>query len=937
MNGVAEAAATTRLHRWCLLLLLFPVSAEAQAALPLAGLAACDAQAGTNPDDPGGTLCYLALAGSGRVPLDTVATHLRDRLKGKPGDPHVQRALGVVRAMGGHPDAAALFQAAATTYARESNPAGEVLARVGLASFLMRTGSTLDAAHSLSAATTVADRSRRPVLVAWVRTTQAWLDYRELNYGRALRLLTSVKDTVTTGRDRRLLSEWRAAMGANLWALGRSSEALAQYEAQAAALAEEGNRFEEASARVNIVLLTGGPRRRTRAFEAARIARESGNLSAESSAYFHLSGTSPPEEAREHARRSLALAVASRSPVDISRAKGALSLFTLPFDESEAFRLIDEAVGEARNVGDSNQAVRHRFTRSTMRWQTGPREQAIADSQELIESIEALRGYQPEDDVRAERFAQWRFAYYRLAGHLLAGHLAQDPSPGQDESELAFATVERMRARMLLDRLDAAGASLPAAGNPLRAVRNEILVKIAERNRWLGRLPAGSADRRTTLTELQSLESEAAEASAQLARADPAFGDLHLPRLATLAEVRAALAPDEALISFQIASLRQGNGPPFGAWVWTVTPTEVRALPLEDPQNMASAVDLFLGLIERRDGSEATAASRLFADLLAPALKSLRSPVSKLIIIPDDTLHRLPFDALRETPVAPPLATKYQMTLAPSASVWLRGRQNGMASAPAAAMVLADPLLPGYAGKSADDGAVGKGLWPLPEARREGRALVRAVRGGSRLHSGEDATEALVKNRRLAEFGILHFATHALIDDQHPERSAVLLSPGGPSNDDGYLQVREIIDLPLSGQLVLLSACRSAAGAVVPGEGALGLAHAFFRAGARTVVANLWPIRDDDAGEAFGLISQALGRGESVSAAVTAARRALADRGAPAAAWAGLIVMGDGELVPLPGGRRPLPPWWMVASFACGALAFAAWTVRARAAAAAGA
>jgi CHAT domain-containing protein len=164
----------------------------------------------------------------------------------------------------------------------------------------------------------------------------------------------------------------------------------------------------------------------------------------------------------------------------------------------------------------------------------------------------------------------------------------------------------------------------------------------------------------------------------------------------------------------------------------------------------------------------------------------------------------------------------------------------------------------------------------------------------------------------------------------HPERTAVLLAPGAEGTDDGFLQVREIVELPLSGQVVLLSACRTAAGSVVPGEGALGLAHAFFRAGARTVVATLWTVRDTDAGAAFSLIADALGRGDSVAAAVATARRELVRQGAPAAAWAGLVVMGDGAHVPFPGGRGFEPTWWSAASAMCALFAALAWVTRRR-------
>src|SRR4030095_8618917 len=103
---------------------------------------------------------------------------------------------------------------------------------------------------------------------------------------------------------------------------------------------------------------------------------------------------------------------------------------------------------------------------------------------------------------------------------------------------------------------------------------------------------------------------------------------------------------------------------------------------------------------------------------------------------------------------------------------------------------------------------------------------------------------------------------HAVVDEERPERSAVLLSPGAPE-EDGLLQPREIAELALHGKLVVLSSCGSATGTLLRGEGVVGIARAFFQAGARTVVASLWPMRDDEAAAIAGSFYRHLRDGES--------------------------------------------------------------------------
>jgi CHAT domain-containing protein len=193
--------------------------------------------------------------------------------------------------------------------------------------------------------------------------------------------------------------------------------------------------------------------------------------------------------------------------------------------------------------------------------------------------------------------------------------------------------------------------------------------------------------------------------------------------------------------------------------------------------------------------------------------------------------------------------------------------------------------------------------------------------GGSVRRLGEDASEAWLKSTPLKRFGVLHFATHAVTDELNPDRSGVLLAPGA-RNQDGLLQIREIVDLDLRGRVVVLSACSSNTGAVLRGEGVMSLARAFFQAGAHTVVASLWRLRDDEAADFFARFYKHLGHGRSVAAAAQAARKDLIASGVPAAAWAGIVVLGDGDLVPLPGGRKGWNVW--VWAWALGAIVPAA-------------
>ena len=327
----------------------------------------------------------------------------------------------------------------------------------------------------------------------------------------------------------------------------------------------------------------------------------------------------------------------------------------------------------------------------------------------------------------------------------------------------------------------------------------------------------------------------------------------------------------------------------------------------------------------------------LYDDLLGSMLAELPARVKKLILVPDGILHLLPFGLLRPHPQLDPVVERHQLSVVPSATLWKRWRHDS-AAVPAAALALADPAFLGHAGAAGlDESAAaqdrqwalesGARLGRLPHAMREGQALLRRFRGSpSRLRIGSEASEAFLKSAPLERYGVLHFAAHALVDDQRPQRSAVLLAAGG-AKEDGLLQPVEIAALDLTGKLVVLSACDSGKGQVLLGEGVQSLGRAFFRAGARTVVASLWRLRDDEAAAFFDRFYLALANGADVAEAVATAGRDRRAAGAPAAAWAGVVVFGDASMTPVPGGvARPWLRWILV----LGAVAILVWAFRSR-------
>jgi len=164
-------------------------------------------------------------------------------------------------------------------------------------------------------------------------------------------------------------------------------------------------------------------------------------------------------------------------------------------------------------------------------------------------------------------------------------------------------------------------------------------------------------------------------------------------------------------------------------------------------------------------------------------------------------------------------------------------------------------------------------LPPLPRTRDEVEYISTLFQPGrTRLYLGRDSTEGAVKRESLRRYRRLHFATHSLVDESSPSRSAVVLTLDNDPEEDGFLEVNEIADLDLDCDLVVLSACQTGRGQLLSGEGIVGLSRAFLSAGARSVVVSLWSVSDISTGHLMKSFYQQLAGNLSNAAALRLAK-----------------------------------------------------------------
>jgi CHAT domain-containing protein len=198
-----------------------------------------------------------------------------------------------------------------------------------------------------------------------------------------------------------------------------------------------------------------------------------------------------------------------------------------------------------------------------------------------------------------------------------------------------------------------------------------------------------------------------------------------------------------------------------------------------------------------------------------------------------------------------------------------------------------------------DLGEGGAGPPRLASTKQEADAIVAAAPPGMALtRMGFQASRSMAMSPELAEYRIVHFATHGVFDNENPGLSGVMLSMFDEQGraQDGFLRLNDIYGLHLPAELVVLSACNTALGRNVKGEGLVGIVRGFMYAGAKRVVASLWKVDDEATGalmERFyaGMLSEQL----SPAAALRRAQLSLSrqDQWRAPYYWAGFVLQGE--------------------------------------------
>ncbi|PYQ53976.1 MAG: hypothetical protein DMF59_00260 [Acidobacteria bacterium] len=482
---------------------------------------------------------------------------------------------------------------------------------------------------------------------------------------------------------------------------------------------------------------------------------------------------------------------------------------------------------------------------------------------EAADAIDATRARIPSIEQRAAFVSATHRIYEGWVDTLLDANL----------NERAFLVLERERSRNLLDAVVSQNFERPAA-HALHDLVSSVQVDLTS--------PTLNAERRALLLGQLDDAERKLDLLQTSTKARPAF-------TADLLSLRHALRKDEAWIEYAER--------PNRVIAFLVTAGGLR-VSQHAIGSLESRIEFFNDLLNSANSEEAIRPGiALSRDLLGDVLAHIPA-ARRLIVGAAGELAALPFDALPDLQnPSQPLLSRYEIAYAPSLTMLAEMRQRRTTSprydllgvAPLAGDAIA-ATLPIYRSAA---------LAPLPWSGREVDGVARLVGGRADELLGSSATEEAFKHVRLRDYKVIHLATHALLDPQFPSRSGIVFTRGS-SNDDGWLQMREIYQLDLSGQLVVLSACQTAFGTVSSAEGMHSLARAFTYAGARAVVGTLWRVQDTAAAAIVQDMYSAISRGQSISAALRTAQLAAAGPRPyrNARDWAGWVATGDASARP---------------------------------------
>ncbi|MEG4329186.1 CHAT domain-containing tetratricopeptide repeat protein, partial [Microcoleus sp. herbarium5] len=684
--------------------------------------------------------------------------------------------------------------------------------------------------------------------------------------------------------DRRVEATTLHNMGSVYDDLGEKQKALEYYSQSLPLRRAVGNRNGEASTLNNMgsVYLALGEKQKALEYyrQSLPLSRAVGDRGREAITLNNIgnvySDLGEKQKALEYYKQSLPL---SRATGDRGGEATTLNNIGVVYSElgekQKALEYYSQSLPLSRATGDRGGEARTLFNIAYAKRDQNNLTEALNNIESSLKIIENLRTKIASPELRTSYFATVQ-DYYEFYIDLLMQLHKTNPKSGYDTK--ALEASERSRARSLLELLFESNANIREGIDPdllqqeksvqqqLDDIEKQRIETISSPNPNQTKIGEIDSQRLALLQQYQQLQTKIRTAS-------PRYAALTQPQPLTLPEIQKQILDENTiLLQYSLGTNR--------SYLWVVTSTGVTSYELPKQVDIETAAKDFLETITspiQRDIPQqvAQASANLGRVILQPAAAQLGN--KRLLIVPDGVLHYTPFQALTLDKTAGqntnvPLIIEHEIITLPSSSTLAILRQNyGDRKPPSRNLaILADPVF------SPDDERIkGKitqattekleannlGLnqslrasnrqWPperLPFTRQEAQTISSLFPSASSTQKIDfDASRTTATDGSLANYQIVHFATHGLANSKNPELSGIVMSMVDDKGNlvNGFLRLTDIFNLKLAANLVVLSACQSGMGQNVRGEGMVGLTRGFMYAGAQRVAVSLWNVDDE--------------------------------------------------------------------------------------------
>lgn len=622
--------------------------------------------------------------------------------------------------------------------------------------------------------------------------------------------------------------------------------------------------------------------------------------------------------------------------------------FEVSDQKLKALNYYTQALSFAESAQDQEGVSATLFNLARIESQLRHFDKARSNLERSLAIIEASRAKVASQDLKGSYLASVHKHYESYIDLLMQLH-QERPDEGFDA--LALKASERARARSFLETLGEAHANLRQGVDASlldreRLLQRTINTKAQERMQLVSSGDSNALD--TVTKELNQLTTEYHEIVGEIRASSPNYAALTLPEPLDLKRIQTEVLDNNSIL------LEYALGDKSG-YLWAVTRTEITSYQLPGRKVVeASARNLYDLLTATQPGlgesfddhqTRVAKANEQLPAQIAQLSRIILGPVSsklgtkRLLIVPDAALQYVPFQILTapvqtnpassETSVVTEsraLVMDHEIVNEPSASTLalLIDNTAGRKQAAKTIAVFADPVF------EADDPRInsanrnsssatsqlqetdsqralrdvgvaqmGGHIPRLQASRLEAEAIMSAAPWWSGFEAtGFEASRATVMRPDIGNYRILHFATHGLLNDEHPELSGVVLSlfDEKGQQQEGFLRLHDIYNLKLPVDLVVLSACNTGLGKDVRGEGLIGLTRGFMYAGASSVVASLWKVDDEATAELMRYFYRfMLKDGLSPAAALRKAQVTMSQQARWHAPyyWSGFIIQGQ--------------------------------------------